>query len=74
LGHAAALVHRLLAAGGKKSVQHPIPSLRSGRSAIRPHDGALLDRVSDGNLVDVLLNGIGLPAMLQAIRSAKTIV
>ena len=63
--------------GGEKVVQHPIPHLYGTEDPQFSRTmGTLLGMgILEGNQVDVLLNGDEIfPAMLQAIRSAKTTI
>jgi cardiolipin synthase A/B len=61
--------------GGEKNIEYPVPRLYGAEDPQFARTmGALLGPdILDGNRVDVLLNGDEIfPAMLQAIRSAKT--
>lgn len=61
----------------EKVVEHPIPRLYGTEdSQFSRTMGTLLGKgILDGNRVEVLLNGDEIfPAMLQAIRSAKTTI
>jgi len=63
--------------GREKVVEHPIPRLYgAGDSQFSRTMGTLLGTgILDGNRVEALLNGDEIfPAMLQAIRSAKTTI